>query len=76
MKTVGPVQDSFIVYNNQGNSKGMAVVAFHKPESAIIARQKYNGKIIDGSKYASPVCPFSRCGNFMRYGSVQRQDVP
>lgn len=75
-KTVGPVQDSFIVYNSQGNSKGMAVVAFHKPESAALARQKYNGKIIDGSKYALHVCRFSRYGSFMRSDSVQSQDVP
>ncbi|EKM57522.1 uncharacterized protein PHACADRAFT_251196 [Phanerochaete carnosa HHB-10118-sp] len=50
VKTVGPVQDAFVVYNSQGNSKGMAVVAFYKPESATLARQKYNGKIIDGRR--------------------------
>ncbi|GJE85218.1 RNA recognition motif (RRM) domain-containing protein [Phanerochaete sordida] len=50
MKTVGPVQEAFIVYNSQGKSKGMAVVAFHNAESALVARQKYNGKIIDGRR--------------------------
>lgn len=49
-KTVGPVQDAFIVYNSQGNSKGMAVVAFHNAGDAAKARQKYNGKIIDASE--------------------------
>ena len=51
-KTVGPVKESFIVYNNQGNSKGMAVVYFARKEDAMIARAKYNGKIIDGSEWA------------------------
>ncbi|KAH9922537.1 uncharacterized protein B0H18DRAFT_879310 [Fomitopsis serialis] len=49
-KTVGPVKDTFIVYNSQGKSKGMAVVAFAKPESAALAREKYNGKIVDGRR--------------------------
>ena len=50
-KTVGPVKEAFIVYNNQGNSKGMAVVCFARKEDAMIARAKYNGKIIDGSEW-------------------------
>jgi len=49
-KTVGPVKDTFLVYNSQGKSKGMAVVAFAKPESAALAREKYNGKIVDGRR--------------------------
>ncbi|KZT69958.1 hypothetical protein DAEQUDRAFT_233516 [Daedalea quercina L-15889] len=49
-KTVGPVKDTFIVYNSQGNSKGMAVVTFARPGDAAVARQKYNGKIVDGSE--------------------------
>ena len=50
-KTVGPVKESFIVHNNQGNSKGMAIVSFQRKEDAVLARTKYNGKIIDGSEY-------------------------
>ncbi|KAJ3550874.1 hypothetical protein NM688_g4981 [Phlebia brevispora] len=49
-KTVGPVKDSFIVYNSQGNSKGMAIVTFQRREDAMAARKKYNGKIIDGRR--------------------------
>lgn len=48
-KTVGPVKEVFIVYNSQGKSKGMAVVAFQRNKDAGIARAKFNGKIIDGS---------------------------
>ncbi|TFY56482.1 hypothetical protein EVJ58_g7619 [Rhodofomes roseus] len=47
---VGPVKDSFIVYNSQGKSKGMAVVAFARPGDAAMARKKYNGKIVDGRR--------------------------
>jgi len=47
-KTVGPLKDFFLVYNNQGNSKGMAIVTFAKPGDAVLARQKYDGKIVDG----------------------------
>ena len=55
---MGPVVDSFMVYNSQGNSKGMAVVAFAQRESAALARRKYNGKIIDGSKWrVALLCP-------------------
>ncbi|PSR73983.1 hypothetical protein PHLCEN_2v10214 [Hermanssonia centrifuga] len=50
VKTVGPVKESFIVHNSQGNSKGMAVVSFHRVEDAAVARTKYNGKIIDGRR--------------------------
>lgn len=38
----------FLVYNNQGKSKGMAVVTFARPGDAAVARQKYDGKIVDG----------------------------
>ncbi|THH16121.1 hypothetical protein EW146_g4469 [Bondarzewia mesenterica] len=47
-RTVGPMKDLFIVYNNQGNSKGMAIVTFQRPGDAAVARQKYNNKIVDG----------------------------
>ena len=50
VKTVGPVKEAFIVYNNQANSKGMAIITFQRSEDAMVARKKYNGKIIDGSK--------------------------
>jgi THO complex subunit 4 len=47
-RTVGPVKDMFIIYNNQARSKGMAIVTFHRPADAGVARSKYNGKVIDG----------------------------
>lgn len=50
-KTVGEVHETFIVYNSQGNSKGMAVVRFAREGDAYLARNKYNGKIIDGRTY-------------------------
>ncbi|KXN86511.1 mRNA export protein mlo3 [Leucoagaricus sp. SymC.cos] len=49
-KTVGPLKDMFLVYNSQGKSKGMAVVTFARPEDAAVARQKYDGKIVDGRR--------------------------
>ncbi|KAF8648237.1 hypothetical protein AX16_006319 [Volvariella volvacea WC 439] len=49
-KTVGPVSEAFLVYNNQGHSKGMAVVHFTRPGDALLARQKYDGKIVDGRR--------------------------
>ncbi|OBZ65642.1 mRNA export protein mlo3 [Grifola frondosa] len=49
-RTVGPVKDVFMVYNSQGKSKGMAVVSFQRPGDAVIARGKYNGKIVDGRR--------------------------
>ncbi|KAF9449829.1 hypothetical protein P691DRAFT_798832 [Macrolepiota fuliginosa MF-IS2] len=49
-KTVGPLKDMFLVYNNQGMSKGMAVVTFARPGDAAVAREKYDGKIVDGRR--------------------------
>ncbi|CCL99207.1 uncharacterized protein FIBRA_01222 [Fibroporia radiculosa] len=49
-KTVGPVKDAFIVYNSQGKSKGMAIVSFQRASDAVVARAKYNGKIVDGRR--------------------------
>ncbi|KAI0064409.1 hypothetical protein BV25DRAFT_1823406 [Artomyces pyxidatus] len=46
-RTVGPLQDVFLVYNNKANSKGMAVVTFQRPGDAVAARVKYNGKTVD-----------------------------
>ena len=53
MKTVGPVREVSLIYNSAGKSKGMAIVEFQRLGDARIARQKYNKKIIDGSKYPS-----------------------
>jgi THO complex subunit 4 len=53
-KTVGPLKDSFLIYNSEGRSKGMAVVIFQRPGDAAVARTKYNGKIVDGRKYIPP----------------------
>lgn len=36
------------MYNNQGKSKGMAVVWFTKATDAVTAKAKYDGKFIDG----------------------------
>ncbi|KAF9482304.1 hypothetical protein BDN70DRAFT_801800 [Pholiota conissans] len=49
-KTVGPLKESFLVYNSQGKSKGMAVVTFQRPGDALVARAKYNGRIVDGRR--------------------------
>ncbi|EJF57379.1 hypothetical protein DICSQDRAFT_111837 [Dichomitus squalens LYAD-421 SS1] len=49
-KTVGPVREVLMVYNSQGRSRGMAVVAFARPTDAAVARAKYNGKIVDGRR--------------------------
>lgn len=45
---MGPLKESFLVYNSQGRSKGMAVVAFQRPGDAMVARAKYDGKFVDG----------------------------
>ncbi|VDC05720.1 unnamed protein product [Peniophora sp. CBMAI 1063] len=47
-KTVGPLRDLYVIYNSQGRSKGHAVVYFARGGDASLARQKYNGKMIDG----------------------------
>ncbi|KAK7044684.1 Rna annealing protein [Favolaschia claudopus] len=49
-KTIGPLRESFLIYNSQGKSKGMAVVVFQRPGDAAIARQKFDGKIVDGRR--------------------------
>ncbi|KAG7448646.1 uncharacterized protein BT62DRAFT_929734 [Guyanagaster necrorhizus] len=49
-KTVGPLKDSFVVYNSQGKSKGMAIISFQKLGDAAIARSKYDGKFVDGRR--------------------------
>ena len=48
------MREVFVVYNSQARSKGMAVVGFHRPGDAAVARAKYNGKIVDGSESLSP----------------------
>ncbi|KIY70506.1 hypothetical protein CYLTODRAFT_391955 [Cylindrobasidium torrendii FP15055 ss-10] len=47
-KTVGPLQDCYIVYNRKGQSRGIAVVHFVNPGDAAQAKFKYDGKFIDG----------------------------
>lgn len=47
-KTVGPLKEVVLVYNNQGKSKGLAIVSFQKTTDAAVARTKYHGKIVDG----------------------------
>ncbi|KAF8068715.1 hypothetical protein FPV67DRAFT_1607313 [Lyophyllum atratum] len=49
-KTVGPLKESFLIYNSQGRSKGMAVVTFQRFGDAEVARAKYDGKIVDGRR--------------------------
>ncbi|KAI0052085.1 hypothetical protein FA95DRAFT_1484246 [Auriscalpium vulgare] len=46
-RTVGPMKDVFLIYNNKGKSKGMAIVTFARPGDARIARAKYDQKIVD-----------------------------
>ncbi|EIN08453.1 hypothetical protein PUNSTDRAFT_144039 [Punctularia strigosozonata HHB-11173 SS5] len=48
INTVGPLKDVLIVYNSHGVSNGMAVVTFQRHGDAGKARDKYNGKIVDG----------------------------
>ncbi|TDL22807.1 hypothetical protein BD410DRAFT_898031 [Rickenella mellea] len=49
-KTLGPIKDSFIVYNSDRGSKGMAIVHFQRSADAVRAREMYHGKIIDRRK--------------------------
>ncbi|KIM60645.1 hypothetical protein SCLCIDRAFT_1216708 [Scleroderma citrinum Foug A] len=49
-KTVGPLKEVFLIYNSQGRSKGMAIVAFQRPGDAEVARAKYDGKFVDGRR--------------------------
>ncbi|TFK38002.1 hypothetical protein BDQ12DRAFT_606703 [Crucibulum laeve] len=49
-KTIGPLKESFLIYNSQGRSKGMAVVVFQRPSDAALAKTKYDGKIVDGRR--------------------------
>lgn len=48
-KTVGPTNNVFLIFNSQGHPKGMAVVSFQRAADAALAKEKYNGKIVDGS---------------------------
>ncbi|KAK0496200.1 hypothetical protein EDD18DRAFT_1332291 [Armillaria luteobubalina] len=54
-KTVGPLKDSFIVYNSQGNLKGWQLISFQKPGDAAVARSKYDGKFVDGLHQDVPI---------------------
>ena len=49
-KTVGPVREAFVVFNNQGHSKGMAVVSFYRHSDAVLAKNKYDQKVVDNRK--------------------------
>ena len=69
------MQDTFLVYNSQGNSKGMAIVSFTQPDSAALARRKYNGKIIDGSKYMLGFVLQVKCAAASYDRTLQRQDA-
>lgn len=46
-KTVGPLSECFLIHNSAGQSKGMAVITFQKSTDAKVAKQKYDGKIVD-----------------------------
>ena len=48
---MGPLKESFVIYNSQGHSKGMAVVSFQRARDAEVACAKYDGKIVDGREY-------------------------
>ena len=47
------------MYNSQGKSKGMAVVWFQRPGDALVARAKYDGKIVDGREFRGFLKAFS-----------------
>ncbi|KAG2747142.1 hypothetical protein P692DRAFT_20835919 [Suillus brevipes Sb2] len=49
-KTIGPLKECFVIYNTQGRSKGMAIITFQRPGDAAAAREKYDGKLIDGRR--------------------------
>jgi len=51
-KTIGPVNmtQSFMVYNMKGFPKGVTVVAFMRAGDAAKARERYDGKVIDGKR--------------------------
>ena len=49
------MRDYYLIYNNQGKSKGQAVVYFARGKDASLARQKYNGKVIDGRAYVADI---------------------
>ncbi|KAG2049993.1 hypothetical protein BDR06DRAFT_960691 [Suillus hirtellus] len=49
-KSIGPLKECFVIYNTQGRSKGMAVITFQRPGDAAAAREKYDGKLIDGRR--------------------------
>lgn len=58
---MGPLKESFLIYNSQGKSKGMAVVTFQQPGDAAVARTKYDGKIVDGRESLGPVFVLRCC---------------
>lgn len=64
-----------MVYNNQGKSRGMAVVTFTRPGDAAVARTKYNGKIVDGREF-SFICDLSMSLPVLRlYGRGHEDQV-
>lgn len=50
-KTIGTVnaQHSLLIHNAKGFPLGMAIVSFTRASDALRARERYNGKVIDGS---------------------------
>ena len=53
----------------------MAIVSFTQPDSAALARRKYNGKIIDGSKYMLGFVLQVKCAAASYDPTLQRQDA-
>lgn len=51
-KTIGPVNttQSFMVYNVKGFPRGVTVVTFMRAGDAAKARERYDGKVIDGKR--------------------------
>ncbi|KAI5123257.1 hypothetical protein M0805_001346 [Coniferiporia weirii] len=51
-KTIGPVnvRDSLMIYTMKGFPRGMALIAFTRGGDAGRARERYNGKVIDGKR--------------------------
>ncbi|KLO09011.1 hypothetical protein SCHPADRAFT_908142 [Schizopora paradoxa] len=51
-KTIGPVNitQSFMAHNNKGFPRGVTIISFMRPGDAMKARERYDGKVIDGKR--------------------------
>ena len=58
-KTIGPVNiaQSFMAYTNKGFPRGVTIITFMRAGDAMKARERYDGKVIDGSAYSISQIP-------------------